>query len=136
MSEERLLERLSALERAPVRRERFDRGRLLDSILSHLRCMLNTRQGGVPIAPEYGVPDFVDLLQSYPESVREIETSIRRTIERYEPRLERVRVTFLPHEDDRLTLRFHIDAQVHEGGRAAVRFDTALESDGRIFIRR
>jgi len=136
MREERLLERLGSMERDPLRRERPDQRRLVDSILAHLRCMLNTRQGGVPIAPDYGVPDFLDFLQTYPQSVREIECSIRQTIELYEPRLENVRVTFLAQEDDVLTPRFHIQAQVRDGSSARVSFETQLETTGRISITR
>lgn len=136
MPEDRLLERIGSLEREPLRRERPDPGRLLDSILTHLRCILNTRQGSVPIAPDYGVPDFLDFLQTYPQSVREIEQSIRQTIELYEPRLESVRVTFLPQEDDLLTPRFQIQAQVRDDTSARVRFETVLESNGRIIVRR
>jgi type VI secretion system protein len=77
MREERLLERLGSLEQQPLRRERNQHGRLVESILAHLHCILNTRHGGVPIAPEYGVPDFLNFLQRYPDSVREIECSIR-----------------------------------------------------------
>lgn len=135
MSEQRLLERLNFREREPLRRDLADQGRLVDSILAHLRCILNTRQGGVPIAPDYGVPDFLGFLQSYPDSVREIEQSIRRAIQLYEPRLLRVRVEFLPQEDDLLALRFQILGQVQDDS-AQLRFETMMETDGKISVRR
>lgn len=136
MGEERLLERIRSWEREPLRRERGDQGRLVDSILAHLRCILNTRQGGVPIAADYGVPDFLDFLQSYPDSVREIEQTIRQAIQLYEPRLCGVRVEFLPQEDDVLALRFQILGQVRDGRGARARFETVLDSDGKILVRR
>jgi type VI secretion system protein len=135
MRELRLMERVAALERDPLRRERPDQSRLLNSILAHLRCMLNTRQGAVPIAPDYGVPDFLDFLQRYPDSVREIESSIRQAVELYEPRLAGVRVTFVPQEDEVLALRFQIEARVREGTGAKVAFETVVETEGRISIR-
>jgi len=135
MSDERLLERLRSLERNPLRRERDSRERLLESILGHLRLVLNTRQGSVPIAADYGVPDFQDFLQSYPESVREIELSIRQVIERYEPRLAAVRVSFLPREEQGLFLRFQIEAQLSEDTEP-VRFQSVLTSEGRISVGR
>lgn len=135
MHEQRLLERLRTWEREPDRRERADQGRLVASILTHLRCILNTRQGGVPIAEEYGVPDFLDFLQNFPDSVREIELNIRRAIQLYEPRLEGVRVVFIPQEDDLLALRFQISGQVRDGG-APVRFETVVETDGKVSVRR
>lgn len=136
MREERLLERLDSMERDPSRRLRTDEGRLLDSILTHLRCILNTRQGAVPIALDYGVPDFLDFLQRYPYSSREIESSIRRAIELYEPRLEGVQVTSLPQEDEVLFLRFQIRAQVSEESKLQVNFETVVETDGRISLKR
>jgi type VI secretion system protein len=135
MSEQRLLERLSFREREPLRRGRADEGHLVDSILAHLRCILNTRQGGVPIAADYGVPDFLGFLQSYPDSVREIEQSIQRTIQLYEPRLQRVRVEFLPWEDDLLALRFQILGQLQDDS-AQLRFETTMETDGKVSVRR
>src|SRR5919108_6440448 len=98
MREERLLERIRTFERDPARRSRTDHGRLVDSILGHIRLILNTRQGNVPIAPDYGVPDFLDFLQTYPDSVREIERSICTAIGSFEPRLTGVRVAFIPQE--------------------------------------
>jgi type VI secretion system protein len=136
MAEERLLERLRSWEREPLRRERTDQGRLVDSILVHLRFILNTRQGGVPIAALYGVPDFLDFLQSYPDSVREIERSIREVIRSYEPRLEGVQVDFVPQEDDLLALRFQIVGLVRDGSAGRVRFETTLDADGKISVKR
>lgn len=136
MREERLLERIRAFERDPSRRGRTDHGRLVDSILGHLRLILNTRQGSVPIAPDFGVPDFLDFLQTYPDSVREIESSICMAIQTYEPRLSGVRVTFLPQEDDILALRFQIAAQITGDGRPNVYFETIVDTDGKISVKR
>jgi type VI secretion system protein len=135
MREQRLLERLDALERDPLRRARPDRGRLVDSIVAHLRCLLNTRQGSVPIAKDYGVPEFLHFLQRYPDSVREIEWNIRQTIVLYEPRLKAVQVTFLPQEETSLSLHFRIRAQIDEEKNTAVNFETVVENDGRVLIR-
>lgn len=135
MREECLLERIRSLERDPSRRGGGDRGRLLDSILAHIRRILNTRRGSVPIAPDFGIPDMLDVLQSYPDSVREIERSIRTAIQGFEPRLAGVRVTFIPQEDDVLALRFAIAARLGSDG-GAVRFETLVDVDGKIAVRR
>ena len=136
MNEQRLLERIRSWERDPARRERRDTGRLVDSILAHLRCMLNTRQGAVPIAPDYGVPDFLDFLQTFPDSVHTIEHDLQGAIHRYEPRLSGVQVTFLPQEEHMLALRFQITGQIRDEGGAKVRFETVVDTDGKISIRR
>lgn len=136
MREERLLERIRSFERDPTRRSRTDYGRLVDSVLNHLRQILNTRQGSAPIAPDYGVPDFLDFLQTYPDSVREIERSIRTAIQTYEPRLQGVRVAFIPQEDDALALRFQITAHISGADGERVRFETVVNTDGKIAVKR
>ncbi len=103
-------------------------------MLSHLQRILNTRQGNVPIADDYGVPDFLDFLQTYPESVHEIERNIRNAIDKYEPRLSGASVTYVPDEEDALTLRFQIIASLTMEGGRKVFFETVVDTDGRIRI--
>ena len=136
MHEERLLERIRSVEREPLRRGGDRQRRCVSSVLSHLLRILNTRQGNVSIAGDYGVPDFLDFLQSYPESVQEIEHNIRNAIDKYEPRLSGASVTFVPDEVEALTLRFQISASLTlESGRK-VFFETVVDADGRIHIHR
>jgi type VI secretion system protein len=134
MHEERLLERIRSAEREPLRRGGDNQRRCIDSVLSHLQRILNTRQGNVPIAADYGVPDFLDFLQTYPDSVHEIERNIRNAIDKYEPRLTGASVTYVQDEDDTLTLRFQIIACLTMEGGRKVFFETVVDSDGRIHI--
>lgn len=135
MFEERLTERISFQEREPMRRGRGSRKRCIDSVLDHLQRILNTRQGNVPIAEDYGIPDFLDFLQTYPDSVHQIEESIRNAIERYEPRLAGARVTFIPREDEDLALRFQVIACLVTEGNRQVLLETVVDSDGRVRVR-
>ncbi len=135
MQEERLSERIRSQEREPMRRGGENRKRCIDSILEHLQRILNTRQGNVPIAADYGIPDFLDFLQTYPDSVHQIEESIRTAIDRYEPRLSGTSVTFIPREDEDLTLRFQIIARLATVGERQVLLETVVDTDGRIRIR-
>jgi type VI secretion system protein len=136
MSGQRLLERFRSWEREPHRRGSDDQRRCVDSIVDHLQKMLNTRQGNVPIAKDYGVPDFLDFLQSYPDSVRDIEMSIRSAIEKYEPRLSGTCVTFIPDDVETLTLRYQIMARLAMEGDRQVYFETVVDTDGKISIHR
>jgi type VI secretion system protein len=135
MYEERLSERIRSQELEPMRRGGENRKRCIDSILEHLQRILNTRQGNVPIAADYGIPDFLDFLQTYPDSVHQIEESIRTAIDRYEPRLSGACVTFIPREDEDLTLRFQIIACLATEGERQVLLETVVDTDGRIRIR-
>ncbi|MCM0082096.1 type VI secretion system baseplate subunit TssE [Geomonas sp. Red32] len=134
MHEERLLERIRSVEKEPQRRRGDDLRRGIRSLVSHLQRILNTRQGNVPIAGDYGVPDFIDFLQTFPESVVAIESSIRTAIEKYEPRLSNVNVAFLPDQDDVLTLRFQINANLTGEGGRRVCFETVVDADGKLLI--
>jgi type VI secretion system protein len=135
MREERLLERLRIWDREPERRAKNDPKKIVDSVIRHLQKILNTRQGNVPIAEDYGVPDFTDFLHSYPESLREIEKAIRQTIQKYEPRLRAVRVHFIPQDDDVLSLRFQIMARLAiDEGKTPVFIETLVDSEGKVNI--
>lgn len=87
----RLLERLR--HGACFRRAQPHPDALRDSILDHLRRVLNTRRGHAPLDPAFGLP--VELLSNATASAR-LATDVARLITRYEPRLLGVRVT--PHE--------------------------------------
>ncbi|HKZ18026.1 MAG TPA: type VI secretion system baseplate subunit TssE [Geobacteraceae bacterium] len=128
-------ERIRSQEREPMRRGGENRKRCIDSILDHLQRILNTRQGNVPIADDYGVPDFLNFLQSYPDSVHQIEDSIRNAIDSYEPRLSGTSVTFIPRDDDDLTLRFQIIACLATEGDRQVLLETVVDADGRVRVR-
>ncbi len=137
MREDRLLDRVRRLEKDPTRSSGQDARRVVDSILSHLQRILNTRQGSAQIADDFGIPDFTGLLHSIPESLRDIERAIRTVIQKYEPRLRAVRVSFIPNEDDALSLRFQIVARLATGDENnPVIFESMVDSDGKIRIRR
>ena len=89
----------------------------------------------MPIADDYGIPDFLDILRSFPESVREIERVLRQTIQKYEPRLKAVRVSFLPQEEDPLSLRFQIAARLSSDARQQVVYESHIDSDGKVQLR-
>lgn len=135
MREERLLERLRTFEKDPIRRSREDPRRVSVSVLRHLRRLLNTKEGNVPIAEDYGVPDFTDFLHSYPDSVREMERTLRLVIQKYEPRLKAVRVSFIPQDESALSLSFQITARLSTEEKTQVFFETRVGSDGKIEVR-
>jgi type VI secretion system protein len=114
-----LFERMRSPESAFKRTIKEDEEKLFHSVLEHLQKVLNSRQGHALIQPDYGMPDFTDFKYSLPESVLEMETIIKNTIEKYEPRLKNVQVKFIPMEKDsdpltidRLFLNFEIKADL------------------------
>jgi len=83
----------------------------IDSIVEHLRALLNARQGQSPASPDYGLPDFTDVVHGVPKSIPGLQRSIGRAIERFEPRLKDVAVQHIP-DDEALVLRFEITAKL------------------------
>ena len=136
MREERLTERIRSWNRAPDRRGGPDPKRMVASIVRHLERILNTRWGSTQTADDYGIPDLTDLRSGLPDAVRDLERAIRNTIQKYEPRLEAVRVKFIPQEETMLTVSFQIVARLAlEGEKNPVTFQSVMDSDGKVTIR-
>lgn len=136
MREERLLDRIRMREKMPGRSTTEDPKKIIDSVMMHLQKVLNTRQGGVQIAADYGLPDFNDVLHGQSGTPREIEKSIRQTIQKYEPRLKAVRVKYIPLEDNLLSLNFEIHGRLAlENTDQPVIFESQMGDDGQITIR-
>jgi len=125
------------MEIDPDRREVTEPVQIVNSVLGHLRMILNTRQGSAQIAPDYGVPDFTAMVgTSGLDSVRDIEASMTEVILKYEPRLQSVKVEFSPQEDSLLSLQFKLEARLSvEDREMPVVFETILDPDGRISVR-
>jgi type VI secretion system protein len=136
MREERLTERLRSWNKEPDRRGGRDPKRMIASIIRHLERILNTRRGSVPISDDYGVPDLTDLSSGFPDSLRDLERTIRNTIQKYEPRLKSVRVKFVPQEENMLAVSFQIVARlILEEEKNPVVFESLMDSDGKVIIR-
>jgi len=102
-------------------------------IVEHLRYLLNTRIGEAPTALGYGVEDLSDLCTQFPDAAEIWRRSIQETIERYEPRLTKVRVRHRPNSDP-LIVTFEITAQVVVGeDKSPITLKTQVDSTG-IFL--
>jgi type VI secretion system protein len=103
------------------------------SIVDHLTRLLNSRRGALAHLPEHGLPDIAQVYQGLPYSVDELVESIRRTIARFEPRLNRVDVRYEPVDKGNCVLQLEIDAYLGDGER--VYFDTYFMSGGYAEVR-
>ncbi len=131
-----LLDRIREAGRQGVLPEEQDLRPLLRSVLKNLQRILNTRRGNVETVPDLGIPDFTEIVHTMPESIMQFQQAIKQTIRLYEPRLERVRVRYIPVEDDPLALHFEIIAQLPKGKRRqAVTIHTEVTSEGVVRVR-
>jgi type VI secretion system protein len=139
MYEERLTQRIRNLERKNAVKGGSDVSQIVNSIISHLQRVLNTRQGSVPIAEDYGMPDFTNYQGlGLTEEAKDIADIIKSMILKYEPRLGGAQVTYEPDKDDLLSLRFKLQTEiVHvRDERIVVELETVISSEGKVRVTR
>jgi len=125
-----LLSRLD--EQAPGARVRGGDER--ESILNHLKVLLNARQGGSPSAEQFGIPDFADIVHSFPVAIQTIQRAIKDSIQRFEPRLVQVNVRHVTSENP-LVLRYEITAQALRGNsRVPLKLTTQISAGGHVDV--
>lgn len=113
-----------------------DPEQLVDAICQHLHLMFNTRQGNALTVPDFGTSDFSDVTRGYEEATK-VQDELRRSIERYEPRLRDVRVDFNQDHDDKFSLHFDIYATVDSGDQERrTAFRSTIENTGEVKVRR
>lgn len=100
--------------------------RLVMSIISNLNNLFNTRRGFVAHLPDYGLPDITEIYRDIPDSVLKLQTAIRDAVEKYEPRLRRVRVEHQQTEPFAMRLVFLVSGELMN--RQRVRFETTFSS--------
>jgi type VI secretion system protein len=131
-----LLDRLADPRPDSVRTTQLNESQMVASIIDHLLKMLNTRRGNAPVALDYGIPEMVDMIHSFPDAIRKMEQSIRATIEKYEPRLSQVRVKYAGSEDDVFSLHFEVTATLAPiGSKKSVSFQTKVSNNGEVTVR-
>jgi type VI secretion system protein len=130
----RLLERIMAIESGKTADNQDSA--LLESISIHLNKLLNTVQGSVLQAPDYGTPELNLMMQSAGgDAIRSLEEIMAQVISRYEPRLHNVKVVYQNKGAQTLMMNFRIDASVMRNDRPVpVFFETQIAPDGHIEV--
>lgn len=107
---------------------------LVDSVIRHLRHMLNTRPEQVLIHPNYGMPDLTGFMQAQPAAVAELQEAILGAITQFEPRLREVSVTPIPPEPGQSVLRFEIAGILNMDRQPHVEFKTEISPSGMVRV--
>lgn len=108
---------------------------IMESVRMHLVRLLNARHGMSECVPDYGLPALADLSVDVGDYVQTVQDAIQTTIEKYEPRLRRVRVTRVVDEDEQRRVSFRVDAVLAAGGREhRVWYQTSVSGDGQFDV--
>lgn len=109
---------------------------VLVSVTDSLRRILNSGRGDASTDGRYGLPDLRGLVRNMPRSTDGMKEAIRESVERYEPRLKRVRVRNVTDtESNRLQFEIVAELNDEEGGESRpLKFNTRLDRSGRVDI--
>jgi type VI secretion system protein len=106
---------------------------LMESVRRHLSRLLNARHGMCQTLSDYGLPSLVDLTAGSGNHVQLVAAALKSAIERYEPRLRRVRVSHDVEDDQHGSgkLFFRVDAiLISQNGEHKVWYQTHLAGGG------
>jgi type VI secretion system protein len=103
------------------------------SIKDNLTRIFNTREGLLPHLKDYGLPDISEIYRTMPHGIERLESAIKTTIEKFEPRLKNIRLIRLPQTQGKvLTIEFTVSGEVQGIGR--ITFQTTFLSSGQSSI--
>ena len=85
---------------------------IVSAIKRHIEWLLNSRRGNSQSAPELGLDDFNDATGGSTDFTLKIAHNIKKTIQRYEPRVMIQDVQFSPNPDSPLELTFKVTGQL------------------------
>jgi type VI secretion system protein len=136
MFKERLLERISHMEGDPsYRPDAPDIEVELKSILKYVQNILSTKQGSAVIAYDFGIPDITNFHdKSYGEYIKDLETSLTKTIANYEPRLKSIKVIYDQQDGKTTVMHFKIKAQLSNYENIPIVFETVINPNGEVAI--
>ena len=135
----RLLERIRKMEEAPDYRGSVNINAVVTSILLHVQQVLNSRQGSVPIADDYGAPDFTNMIGNYStESVNDLSKAIQEVIAKFEPRLRDIDVSIdndIKEIDAALHFQIMCRLATDDNRYVPVAFKTTIDPDGLVRVK-
>ncbi len=86
---------------------------LRESVKANLQQMLNVREGSVSALPDYGMPDFNDLVYEFPDAIYQLQMAIKTFLLKYEPRLDDVLVSYVPDSSQPLQLKYRVSVHIN-----------------------
>jgi type VI secretion system protein len=108
---------------------------LMDSVRRQLVRLFNSRHGLSEAQPDYGLPALTDLVVGSGDYVQAVQRAIQTAVEKYEPRLRRVRVSRVEDEHNKRTLTFRVEATlIARTGEHRVCYETSMSGEGQFDV--
>ena len=102
------------------------------SIRENITRLFNIRQGHAPAQPDLGIPTPTEIAYDFPHSIETVRQCLMRSIEKYEPRLLKVQLNYVEVSDDRMSMKFQVNARVQADGvdRGTMAFTVSVGAGG------
>lgn len=97
------------------------------SILDNLNRLFNTRRGSIAHLPDYGLPDITQIYRDLPYTIEGLRQAIKEAVEKYEPRLRRIKVEQQKGDSYAIRIAFLLSAELLKGQK--VQFQTTFTSN-------
>ena len=108
---------------------------LMDSVRRQLARLLNSRHGLSEAQPDYGLPALTDLVVGSGDYALAVQKAIQTAIEKYEPRLRRIRVSRVQDDEGGRALAFRVEASlVSRSGEHRVCYETMMSGEGQFNV--
>lgn len=114
------------LDETPVFEVDKEQQRVL-SILDNLNRLFNTRRGSIAHLPDYGLPDITQIYRDLPYTIEGLRQAIKDAVEKYEPRLRRIKVEQQKGDSYAIRIAFLLSAELLKGQK--VQFQTTFTSN-------
>jgi type VI secretion system protein len=112
-----------------------DEAAVMDSVLSNLRSLLNSRRNCCETRPDFGLQDF-NATEDYRSSIPLLARDVERQIRLFEPRMRNVVVRAIEDKTRPSELTFHINGELAYSDRTVrVSFDSVLGTDGQMRLK-
>lgn len=110
---------------------------LMASVRENITHILNSRHGMCEAVSDYGLPALSDFTLSNRNYILVIQEAIRSALSKYEPRLDRVKVSFRePEPGSPQRLEFRVDAVlIGRTGQHRVFYETSLSGKGEFEVK-
>ena len=102
------------------------------SIVGNLDRLFNTRRGFLAHMPDYGLPDMTEIYRDIADDHAELRHLIKQSLEKYEPRLRRVRVDLQRTDPYSMRLEFMVSGELPN--RRRIHFQTTFSSHEMVHV--